>query len=67
MGAYALWDAFLDVINDADLRFVENLANKMQNMEAKDGLLPTKKVKASASAAAAPKEVRPLAGSVRPS
>merc|ERR1712178_547732 len=54
VGAYALWDAFLDVINDVDLRFVEDLANKMQNMEAKDGLLPTKKKKAPPPAPKAP-------------
>ena len=43
VGAYALWDAFVDVIHDSDLRFVEALASKMIFMNANDDRLSGKK------------------------
>lgn len=42
VGAYALWDAFVDLVHDADLRFVENMANKMTTMTADDDRLLSK-------------------------
>ena len=43
VGCYAVWDAFVDVINEADLLFVENLANKMREMTADDKVFSSKK------------------------
>mmetsp|Transcript_8246 Transcript_8246/g.25506 ORF Transcript_8246/g.25506 Transcript_8246/m.25506 type:complete len:1584 (-) Transcript_8246:1211-5962(-) len=42
VGAYALWDAFVDLIHEADLCFVENMANKMTTMTAEDDRLLSK-------------------------
>ena len=39
VGAYALWDAFVDIVHDADLRFIEALATKMTHMTAEDDRL----------------------------
>lgn len=36
VGAYALWDAFVTLVNDSDLRFLECLSNKMDSMTADD-------------------------------
>ncbi|KAJ1449656.1 hypothetical protein M885DRAFT_86950 [Pelagophyceae sp. CCMP2097] len=43
VGAYALWDAFVDTVNNGDLQFVVLLAEKMSEMSASDDLLKGKK------------------------
>lgn len=43
VGAYALWDAFVSLVNDSDLRFLECMANKMGPMTADDTMLLGKK------------------------
>ena len=39
VGCYALWDSFTDLVNNADLKFIENLAEQMTNMSADDEAL----------------------------
>lgn len=39
VGAYALWDAFVSLVHDTDLRFVECMAKKMTKMTAEDDRL----------------------------
>ena len=34
VGCYALWDAFSDLVDGADLKFIESLADEMKNMKA---------------------------------
>lgn len=42
VGVYALWDAFVELVHDSDLLFIENMANKMNNMTATDDILLSK-------------------------
>lgn len=42
VGAYALWDAFVNLVHDTDLRFVECMAKKMTKMTAEDDRLAGK-------------------------
>eukprot|EP00634_Sargassococcus_sp_CCMP2135_P009750 CAMPEP_0198653902 /NCGR_PEP_ID=MMETSP1467-20131203/7348_1 /TAXON_ID=1462469 /ORGANISM="unid. sp., Strain CCMP2135" /LENGTH=1651 /DNA_ID=CAMNT_0044389879 /DNA_START=6 /DNA_END=4961 /DNA_ORIENTATION=+ len=39
VGAYALWDSFVDLVHDSDLRFIEAMAAKMSTMKADDDRL----------------------------
>mmetsp|Transcript_8245 Transcript_8245/g.25499 ORF Transcript_8245/g.25499 Transcript_8245/m.25499 type:complete len:1624 (-) Transcript_8245:637-5508(-) len=43
VGAYALWDAFVDVVHDSDLKFIELMAKKMTHMSADEDKLTSKK------------------------
>ena len=44
VGCYALWDAFSDLINGTDLKFVEELASEMRDMAAADKILKSNKM-----------------------
>ena len=44
VGCYALWDAFSDLVNGTDLKFVEVLADEMRDMAAADKILKSNKM-----------------------
>jgi hypothetical protein len=44
VGCYALWDSFAELIDGADLKFIEGLANEMRNMTAADKVLKSNKM-----------------------
>ena len=44
VAAYALWDAFTDLINGADIVFVEELAVEMRDMSAQDTRLKSNRI-----------------------
>jgi hypothetical protein len=39
VGCYALWDSFTDLVNTSDLKFIEGLAEQMENMNAESDSL----------------------------